>query len=468
MVAGDREIVTDKVHDVDDRFALRQRADRAALAVVACVDEKDFVAFRLKGLLEVCNACIAPAVADAAVHVVREQNDRVARRLNDRRFRRFAGLRIEIHDIASRVIGIQTVAGEVVMVILQVLILVGVLCSIALDIKAAFGRFKPEECVCSIIVVAFYKLNMRSINVQILAFCGLERVGVVAFFVAHIQFGRFRVAAMILDFNGQNDCRFRNGQNAFGQRCRRRNELMLAVVVEVILGGHDNLAFRIEDDNLIAVQKLFNKLHRGGLGLGLRLGGGGGFGLGGGGGLNRTVCLKDLDLGNLCVVSTVDFQRVNGSRCLRGFCDCICVRVDATFCFGADRIVAHINIHQGVGRSFLSAGNNDFSNIEAKGREGQRGVLFTENQILVGFVKLVPVAAGSQSNLVAVGIGVASFSRGIFCRKAPIILRKVQSNLRAFFRNSRAELDCGEQDKHHQDCQDQRNGFSHVSFFPPY
>jgi hypothetical protein len=36
------------------------------------------------------------------------------------------------------------------------------------------------------------------------------------------------------------------------------------------------------------------------------------------------------------------------------------------------------------------------------------------------------------------------------------------------FSDGRAELDRGKQHKHHQNCQDQRNGFSHVSFLPPY
>ena len=91
MVAERCEIITDKVHDVDDRFALREGTDRSALYVVARVNKDDFVAFRFEGLLEICKTCVAPTVTDAAVHVVREQNDRVARRLDYRRFRRFAG-----------------------------------------------------------------------------------------------------------------------------------------------------------------------------------------------------------------------------------------------------------------------------------------------------------------------------------------------------------------------------------------
>ena len=75
VVAGHRHVVAHVVHDLDEVGALAQGADGAALHVVAGVRQEHGVASGLQGLLQVDQAGVAPAVLNAAVHVVGEQND---------------------------------------------------------------------------------------------------------------------------------------------------------------------------------------------------------------------------------------------------------------------------------------------------------------------------------------------------------------------------------------------------------
>ena len=276
MVAERCEIITDKVHDVDDRFALGEGADRSALYVVARVNKDDFVAFRFEGLLEVCKTCIAPTVADAAVHVVREQNDRVARRF----YGSFFGFRKELEGV-DRGVAAHAVHGEVAAVEFDVLRLAVVLCAVALDVVAAFNGLELEQRVCRVFFGALYELYIGSVCKQILTFGGFERIRVIAFVCLDAQFGHFCIARDVRDFDGQNDCGIRNVENTVGQRCVCRNELMLFVVVEVILTRHDLAACGVEDDNFVTVSKRLDKLHLRSVRLGIRLGGRRGFGISG-------------------------------------------------------------------------------------------------------------------------------------------------------------------------------------------
>ena len=74
VVAGHRHVVAHEVHDVDDVGAFAQGADGAALHMVAGVNEKYGVALGLQALLQIGQARIAPAVLDAAVHIVGEED----------------------------------------------------------------------------------------------------------------------------------------------------------------------------------------------------------------------------------------------------------------------------------------------------------------------------------------------------------------------------------------------------------
>ena len=76
MVAGDRDIVTDGVHDIDERFAGGHRADRFALDRVAVVNEQDIIVGR-EAFLHRIETGIAPALADAAVDIAGVQDDQV-------------------------------------------------------------------------------------------------------------------------------------------------------------------------------------------------------------------------------------------------------------------------------------------------------------------------------------------------------------------------------------------------------
>ena len=83
VVAGHRHVIAHEVHDVDDVSAFAQGADGAALHVVARVNQNDRVALGLQALLQIGKARVAPAVLDAAVHIVGEEDHqtRINRRL---------------------------------------------------------------------------------------------------------------------------------------------------------------------------------------------------------------------------------------------------------------------------------------------------------------------------------------------------------------------------------------------------
>ena len=264
MVAERCEIVTDKVHDVDDRFALGEGADRSALDVVARVNEDDFIALCFEGLLEVCKACVTPAVADAAVYVVREQNDRDGFLFYDRLFRRLC---IELHFIETGLAAVEAVNGEVAAVILHVLRLFRTVASdidrsIALDIEAVRRRFQLEQRVCRVVIRAFYELRVVVVHVQILAVCCLEGV-LIGAFASDVQLGHFRIARNVGNFNGQADSFSGNGQNAVGQRCFRCDKLVLfsrtgGVFIIILFIGHDHFVRRIIDDDFVTVCKRLN------------------------------------------------------------------------------------------------------------------------------------------------------------------------------------------------------------------
>ena len=236
VVAERCEVVTDKVHDVDDRFAVRQGADRSALHVVARVDKEDFVAFGFERLLEVCNACIAPAVADAAVHVVREQNDRVTGGLNNGLVR---ADRVELIGV-DRSVAAHTVYGECAAVELDVLRFAAVLRGVALDKPIGIrgvGRFELEQRVS-----AFFrnKLDVRTVRFEELAVRVDEGVANDLILALGCLHGQDRGAF------------FGVGERVAFERSVERDQLMLFVVVEVVFGAHDLALFRIEENNFVA------------------------------------------------------------------------------------------------------------------------------------------------------------------------------------------------------------------------
>ena len=216
VVAERCEVVADLVHDLDDRFAAGEGADRAALYVVARVNEDDFVACFLKRLLQACNACIAPTVADAAMYVVREQNDRIAGRFNG--FNGLCSLRKELEGVDVLLGLLEAVDGHVVLIELKVLRLraavgSGVDRGVALDVETVFCGIKLEQRVGCIRVVEFNELDVVRIGVQILAVCSLERVLVRC------------VVSGGVDFHRQKHSCFGNGQTVIG---RMRPALMPA------------------------------------------------------------------------------------------------------------------------------------------------------------------------------------------------------------------------------------------------
>ena len=77
MVAEGSEVIAELVHDIDQIFALGQRADDVALHGVAAVDERDVVVRRLHLLLIRGKTGVADVVIDGAVHVVGVQDHNV-------------------------------------------------------------------------------------------------------------------------------------------------------------------------------------------------------------------------------------------------------------------------------------------------------------------------------------------------------------------------------------------------------
>ena len=76
MVAGDRDVVSDGVHDVDDGFALGHGADGLTLDGVTVVHEQDVVVLR-EGFLHGIQAGVRPALVDSAVDVAGEQDHEI-------------------------------------------------------------------------------------------------------------------------------------------------------------------------------------------------------------------------------------------------------------------------------------------------------------------------------------------------------------------------------------------------------
>ena len=77
MVAEGSEVIAELVHDIDQIFALGQRADDVALHGVTAVDERDVVVRRLHLLLIRGKTGVADVVIDGAVHVVGVQDHNV-------------------------------------------------------------------------------------------------------------------------------------------------------------------------------------------------------------------------------------------------------------------------------------------------------------------------------------------------------------------------------------------------------
>ena len=80
MVADGGHVVADAVHDLDDRLALRERADGGALQSVAAVRQNNVAAGRLKLLFQRSKPGIANVVVHAAVNVVGIENNKVPRK----------------------------------------------------------------------------------------------------------------------------------------------------------------------------------------------------------------------------------------------------------------------------------------------------------------------------------------------------------------------------------------------------
>ena len=78
VVAGDGDLVARGVHQVDDGFALAERADRLALDGVAVVNEDHVVASGQQGIADLLQTGVAEALVDAAVNVAGEEDDGLA------------------------------------------------------------------------------------------------------------------------------------------------------------------------------------------------------------------------------------------------------------------------------------------------------------------------------------------------------------------------------------------------------
>ena len=76
MVAGDREIVSDGVHDVDQAFALGHGADGFALDGVAVVDQEHVVILG-QVFFYLIQSDIAPTAVNGAVDVAREEDRQI-------------------------------------------------------------------------------------------------------------------------------------------------------------------------------------------------------------------------------------------------------------------------------------------------------------------------------------------------------------------------------------------------------
>lgn len=76
MVAGNRDVVSGCVHDVDDGFARGHRTDRLALEMVAVVHQQHIIVLRVLFLHGVQGG-ISPVLVDAAVNIARIEHDQV-------------------------------------------------------------------------------------------------------------------------------------------------------------------------------------------------------------------------------------------------------------------------------------------------------------------------------------------------------------------------------------------------------
>ena len=72
VVAGDRDVVLQGVHELDDGLALRQRAQRLPLHGVAVVDQKGRIPLRLQRIADLPQPGVAEAFVNAAVNVAGE------------------------------------------------------------------------------------------------------------------------------------------------------------------------------------------------------------------------------------------------------------------------------------------------------------------------------------------------------------------------------------------------------------
>ena len=86
MVAGDRDVIADLVHELDVGCASRHGSERLALDRVAIVDEQNMVAVCHKLVADNVKAGIRPVLIHAAMHVACEKNDDVALQSRFRRF----------------------------------------------------------------------------------------------------------------------------------------------------------------------------------------------------------------------------------------------------------------------------------------------------------------------------------------------------------------------------------------------
>ena len=78
MIARDRDVVAHRIHQLDDRLAGGQRADRFALNRVAVVNEHHIIPRSLQAVAHGRQTGIAEALVDAAVRIAGEEHHNVA------------------------------------------------------------------------------------------------------------------------------------------------------------------------------------------------------------------------------------------------------------------------------------------------------------------------------------------------------------------------------------------------------